>query len=673
MDPPENYRGISFIRNYSTMGLSIHSTTDTLVMTSYLFLVLFFGLWMGISIYSANIGSGHYMGMAGIGAASGVAVGALEWNTIFMVFVLGWIFVPIYSKAEVVTLPEYLRKRFGSLRIQLCFSFSFLLVYIFIRISMEIGFGAMFLKMVWDTDIYQTMLVVLTITAIYTITGGLTAVAYVETLQAGIMILGSVLLMCYAFREVGGYRGLVKKYFQAIPSRTQEGNWTAKPQCYMPRQDAFHIFRSGISGDIPWPGLILGATTVSLFYGCADQISVQRFLAAKSRLHMKGGCLLYGYLKLLPMFFMVMPGMISRILFSDQVACVVPSECQKFCGRQTGCSSLAYPALAIGVMPSGLKGFMLSTVCASIMSSLTSIFNSSSALFTLNIYTWIRPTATEKELMVAGRFFVIILLAVTIVWIPTIEIASSETLFEYMQVLKSCLTPSMTAVFLLAVFCKRVNEQGAFWGLILGTSVGVFRLLAEFSYGHPTCEERSKCPMFICGLHYLYFGFFIFLITLLTILAISLATKPISDKHLHGLCWSLRNSRQRRVALEKQLRWKIFPNSTSQQGMFGEAQNCFWKSWDLFCGLDKQPSSKIGPEKATGEKIKASWEQMGSSDTSAGLEALARKIATREEEEHKEKMRDWSDMPESPFWKRAVNVSGILLFALLILVHVYYA
>ncbi|ERE88029.1 sodium/glucose cotransporter 1-like protein [Cricetulus griseus] len=582
MNHLEKYRGSSFTGNESTVGFSINSTMDTLVMTSYLLLVLFFGLW-----------------------------------TIFMLFALGWIFVPIYNKAEVVTLPEYLMERFGSLRIHLCFSFFFLLVYVFNRISMEIGFGAMFLKMVWDTDIYQTMLVVLIITGSYTIT---------------------------AFGEVGGYRGLVKKYLVAIPTRTQEGNWTAKTQCYMPRQDAFRIFRSVVSGDIPWPGLILGTTTVSMFYGCADQTWS-------------------------PVYY----GELCPSWGKDQVACVVPSECQKFCGRGTGCSVLAYPMLVIRVMPSGLKGFMMSTVCASVMSSLTSIFNSSSALFTLNIYTWIRPTATEKELMVAGRFFVIVLLAITIVWIPTIEMVSSETLFEFMQVLKSCLTPSVTAVFLLAVFCKRVNEKGAFWGLILGTSIGIFRLVAEFSYGHTTCEGGRKCPLFICSLHYLYFGFLVFLITLLVVLAISLATKPIADKHLLGLCWSLRNSPQGREALAKALRWKTCSSATLQQGMFGEAQSCFWKSWDLCCGLDKQPSSKIGPDNANEEKPGTSWERLGSSELSADLEALARRIVSRQEEEHKEKLRDWSDTPESPFWKRVVNVSGIILFALLILVHVYFA
>uniref|UniRef100_A0A8C0WKU0 Uncharacterized protein n=1 Tax=Castor canadensis TaxID=51338 RepID=A0A8C0WKU0_CASCN len=250
---------------------------------------------------------------------------------------------------------------------------------------LEICYGATFLKMVWDIDIYQTSLVVLTIAGVYTITGGLIAVAYVEALQAGIMIFGSVLLMGYAFSDVGGYQGLLKSYFHAIPKMISKGNWTAKTACYIPH--------------IPWPALVFGATSLSLFYGCADQVSVQRFLAGKNMSHMKGGCLLYGYLMLLPMFLIVMPGMISRTLFPDEVACVVPSECQKYCGAETTCSLLAYPMLVTAVLPTGLQGLMVSTICAALMSSLTSAFNSASALFTMNIYLWMRPLATEMELM----------------------------------------------------------------------------------------------------------------------------------------------------------------------------------------------------------------------------------------------------------------------------------
>ncbi|GAB1295246.1 Predicted gene 5134 [Apodemus speciosus] len=597
MDPAENYRGFTW--NQSALGLSIHSTTDTLVMTFYLLLVVCVGLWclsvtqsrdnqrllpgwpessmvveMGISIYSSNTGSGHYMALAGIGAASGIAVGALEWNTIFMLFVLGWIFVPIYSRLRVVTLPEYLKKRFGSLRIQLFFTIVFLIVYIFSRISMEIGFGAMFLKMVWDTDIYQTMLTVLTIIGLYTITGGLATVAYVETFQAGIMVLGSALLMGY------------------------------------------------------------------------DTVSVQRFLAGKSRLHMEGGCLLCGYLKLLPMFLMVMPGMISRILFPDKVACAVPSECRKFCGRGTGCSALAYPVLVLGVAPP------VPAPCCAEPVHLDSTAATKSSWRIREASPETRRECQETADWSAAAvsctlsswnegFFVIILLAVTIVWIPIIEMAPNEILFEYMQVLKSCLTPSVTAVFLLAVFCKRVNEQGAFWGLILGTAIGVFRLLAEFYYGPVTCGVDRHCPAFICGLHYLYFGFCLFVITILIILAISFATEPIPDHYLHG--------------------------------MFGEAHTCLWKFWDLFCGLDTQPKSKTGPENTTEQELEETWKQVVATDRSTALGILARRMAARKSEEHMDRMKDWSEELDSPFWKRVVQASAVLLFLLLITAHIYFA
>ncbi|MBZ3874595.1 Sodium/glucose cotransporter 1 [Sciurus carolinensis] len=663
---------------------------------------LSFYFQIGTSIFATHIGSGHFMGLSGTGASSGIAIGAFEWNTIFMVFVLGWIFIPIYIKARVVTLPEYLRKRFGGFRIQFLLSFMFLIIYTFSKISLEIGYGAMFLKMIWNLNIYQTMLVLLTISGMYTITGGLTAVVYTEILHAGVMILGSILLMFFAFNEVGGYEAMTYKYFHSIPSVISKGNWTAKTECYMPRPDALHIFRDPISGDIPWPGLVFGTTTISLFYGCADQIFIQRCLAGKNMSHIKGGCILCGYLKLLPMFLMVMPGMISRILFPDQVACVVPSECLKYCGSRSSCKAIAYPKLVTAVLPNGFQGLMLTTLCAALMSSLTSIFNSSSALFTMNIYTLMRPRATEKELMVTGRFFVIALLAVTITWIRVIETAHSKNLFEYTQVAKSYLTPPVTAIFLLAIFCKRVNEKGAFWGLILGIAIGVFRLLAELAYGLQTCENNSKCPVLICGMHYLYFSILLLLVSLLSMLGISLITDPIPDKYLHGLCWSLRNSQEERVDLDAGIQWKRFPNLPSQEDKFKEANTCLWKTWDLFCGLEPQPGPKLSPEKATKENMEATKEKIEHGDIAKGTEVLAPGEATRKLEVTKKKMEhgdmsggtemltpesairkledtkkkaegtEWGDISEEPFWSRVVNANGIILIILVVLSHIYF-
>uniref|UniRef100_A0A8C5KPE5 Predicted gene 5134 n=1 Tax=Jaculus jaculus TaxID=51337 RepID=A0A8C5KPE5_JACJA len=629
--------------NRSAVGLGVHGTGDAAVMALYLVLVLGIGLW--------------------------VRRGTLRW-TIFMLFILGWIFVPIYAKAGVVTLPEYVLKRFGSVRMQRLLSVMFLFVFFFSRISLDICFGAMFFKIVWDIDIYQMTLVVLIVAAVYTITGGLVAVAYVEAFQAGILVFGSAVLTGYAFGKVGGYQELKLKYFKAIPQLTSKENWTARAECYLPRGDAFHLFRDPVSGDVPWPGLVFGATFVSLFYGCADQVSVQRCLAGKSSLHAKGGCLLCGCLKLLPMFIMVMPGMASRALFPDQVACVVPSECEKYCNTRTGCSPLAYPMLVIALMPSGLQGFMLSVLCAAVMSSLTSVLNSSSAIFTMNIYPWMRPVATEKELMVAGRFFVIILLALTIVWVPIMDVAHSDQLFKYMQVMRSSLTTPISAVFLLAVFCKRVNEKGAFWGMIFGIVIGLIRLLAELLYGPWTCEGRSRCPAIICGLHYLYFSMLLLPVSALAILAISLATDALPDEHLHGLCWSLRNSREPRVCLGPEVEWKSLSKLRIQPDKVVEAPTCLWKSWDWFCGLDPRPGSKLIPENVTEMKTQANMRQMQNSGTLGNRKVLIWGQKARNMEVDKKTQ---GDMLESPFWRRVVNISSVLLFALVVAGHIYYA
>ncbi|XP_069921830.1 sodium/glucose cotransporter 1 isoform X4 [Oryctolagus cuniculus] len=559
---------------------------------------------IGASLYATNISSGHFMGLPWKGAASGIAIGTFQWISVIQLCVLGWVILPVYIKAEVVTLPEYLRKRFGSFRIQILISVLYLFLYVFNRISLEICHSAMFLRMILGMDVYLAILVLLAIASIYTITGGLAAVTFANCLHASIMVVGLFLLMCYAFVAVGGYQELLNKYFDAIPSVISDGNWTATPECYLPRPDAFHIFRDPVSGDIPWPGLLFGVSSLTFYFWSADQVFVQLCLAGKNLSHVRGGCLVCGYLKLVLLFCLVMPGMISRILFPDKVACVVPSECQKFCGASTNCKPIAYPMLVIKLLPSGLRGLLLSSVCASFMSSLTSVFNSASALFTLNIYAHMRPMATEKELMITGRFFVIILFAVTIVWVPIMNTLQSETLYEYKQAVRSYLTPPITAIFLLAIFCKRVNEKGAFWGLILGTVMGFSRLLVDFIFSQPwSCMQKSRCPAFLCGVHYLYFNLILLAISLLSMLVISLATDPIPDKHLHRLCWSLRNSQEERVDLKVEMRWKRLSKSPPQPEMFKEGHSCIWRTWTLFCGLDPQPGPKLAPEKVKEEAV----------------------------------------------------------------------
>ncbi|XP_060039830.1 sodium/glucose cotransporter 1-like, partial [Erinaceus europaeus] len=360
---------------------------------------------IGASLFASSIGIVRFLTLAGSGASAGVVIGAIEWNAVFFLCALGWIFSPIYIKAEVVTMPEFLRKRFCSRRIQFLLSFLYLFFYIFHMLLVEICIGSMYLRLIWGLDTYLITIFLLLIAGACTITGGLVTVAYTDTLHATMISTGSVLVMTFALRKVGGFRNIVDNYFTAKPNITSEGNWTAKPECYTPRQDSLHIFRDVKTGDIPWPGLIFGVPIISLFHWCNNQIFVQRALAGKDMNHVKGGCVFCGFLKLLTMFSIVIPGMISRILFPDQIACVVPSECEKHCGNKSNCSFLAYPLLILELLPLGLRGFIMSTLWAALISSLTSAFNCSSTIFTMDIYTQMRPMATEKELMVTGSMY----------------------------------------------------------------------------------------------------------------------------------------------------------------------------------------------------------------------------------------------------------------------------
>ncbi|XP_045881452.1 solute carrier family 5 member 4 isoform X3 [Meles meles] len=409
------------------MSQRIQNAADISVIVIYFMVVMAVGLWamlktnrgtvggfflaggdiawwpMGASLFASNIGSGHFVGLAGTGATSGIATAAFEWNALLLLLVLAWVFVPIYIKADVMTMPEYLRKRFGGKRLQIYLSVLSLFISVALRISSDIFSGAIFIKLALGLDLYLAIFILLAVTAIYTITGGLASVIYTDTLQTIIMLIGSFILMGYAFTEVGGYESFTEKYMNAIPTIVEGDNLTISSKCYTPQADSFHIFRNAVTGDLPWPGTIFGMTIVALWYWCTDQVIVQRCLSGKNMSHVKAACIMCGYLKLLPMFLMVMPGMISRILYTEKVACVVPSECVKHCGVEVGCSNYAYPMMVLELMPDGLRGLMMSVMLASLISSLTSIFHSASTLFTMDLYTKIRKQASEKELLIAGR------------------------------------------------------------------------------------------------------------------------------------------------------------------------------------------------------------------------------------------------------------------------------
>ncbi|XP_027962681.1 sodium/glucose cotransporter 4 [Eumetopias jubatus] len=664
-------RTVTAPRSAPGSGVSLHAY-DIAVLVVYFVFVIGVGVWssvrasrgtiggyflagrsmswwpIGASLMSSNVGSGLFIGLAGTGAAGGLAVGGFEWNATWLLLALGWVFVPVYIAAGVVTMPQYLKKRFGGQRIQVYMSVLSLILYIFTKISTDIFSGALFIQMALGWNLYLSTVMLLAVTAIYTIAGGLTAVIYTDALQTVIMVGGALVLMFLGFQEVGWYPGLEQRYRQAIPNAT-----VPNTTCHLPRSDAFHMLRDPVNGDIPWPGLIFGLTVLATWCWCTDQVIVQRSLSAKNLSHAKGGSVLGGYLKILPMFFIVMPGMISRALYPDEVGCVDPDICQRICGARVGCSNIAYPKLVIALMPVGLRGLMIAVILAALMSSLTSIFNSSGTLFAIDVWLRFRRKATEQELMVVGRVFVVFLVVISTLWIPIIQSSNSGQLFDYIQSVTSYLAPPITALFLLAIFCKRVTEPGAFWGLMFGLAVGLLRMILEFSYPVPACGEVDQRPAVLKDFHYLYFALLLCGLTAIVIVAVSLCTTPIAEEKLARLTWWTRNGphpKLEKEAPEGTPGTSEMPSGVSPPGDGGResssqgqdqhgAPRRWWGRllWDWFCGLAGSPEPALSPEE---------------------MAARQRKL---------------TNIAEEPLWRSVCDVNAILLLAINIFLWGYFA
>uniref|UniRef100_A0A3B4AUN3 Sodium/mannose cotransporter SLC5A10 n=1 Tax=Periophthalmus magnuspinnatus TaxID=409849 RepID=A0A3B4AUN3_9GOBI len=489
---------------------------------------------IGASLFASSEGSGLFIGLAGTGAAGGIAVAGFEWN--------------------IVTMPEYLGRRFGGERIRTYLAVLSLLLSVFTKISTDLYSGALFVQVCLGWNLYLSTVLMLVVTALYTIAGGLAAVIYTDTLQTFVMIVGASILTITAFNKIGGYGNLAKAYSVAIPRKIIPNS-----TCHLPRADAMHLFRDAVTGDLPWPGMTLGLTILATWYWCTDQVIVQRSLSAKNISHVKGASILAAYLKFLPFIFIILPGMISRALYPDSVGCVDPEECVRVCGAEVGCSNIAFPKLVIELMPSGLKGLMIAVMMAALMSSLTSIFNSSSTLFTMDIWKKHRPAASEKELLLVGRIVTVILVVVSVVWIPILQSANSGQLYVYIQSVTSYLAPPVTAVFTLAVFWKRTNEQGAFWGLMVGLVVGVCRMVLEFAFPPLRCGVEDSAPAVLRDMHYLHFAILLCGLTAGVVVVVSLVTPPPSQDQLFNLTWwTISEPPPRDIPMQKSVFWSRF-------------------------------------------------------------------------------------------------------------------
>src|SRR5260221_4321940 len=392
--------------------------------------------FIGASLFVSNISTEHFIGLSGTGASSGLAVGHFEWLACLILLILGWVFVPFYLRSNVFTMPQFLERRF-SRQCAVYLAGISIIAYIFTKISVQLYAASVVLERVAGWSLWKTAIVLVIATGIYTIAGGLAAVIYTDTVQTLILITGAVALTLIGLHRVGGFAHL-----QAMV-----------PPSY------FHMIKPATDSAFPWTGIFFGAPILGIWHWCTDQVIVQRVLSARDEGHAKAGTIFAGFLKILPVFMLVLPGIIAFALFPDQV--------KK--------PDFAYPTLVLNLLPVGLVGLVMAALLAAVMGAMSSVFNSASTLVTLDFYKKVRPQASESQLVNFGRIATGVMVVLGLLWVPFIHLISSQ-LYIYLQSVQAYISPPISACFILGILWPRLNGSGAISSLLTGFRLGATRV-----------------------------------------------------------------------------------------------------------------------------------------------------------------------------------------------------
>ena len=472
---------------------------------------------IGASLFVSNISTEHFIGLAGSGATSGLAVGHFEWLACLILLILGWVFVPFYLRSNVFTMPEFLERRFNRASSVYLASIS-ILAYIFTKISVHLYAAAIVLERVVGWDPLTAAVALVVATGIYTIIGGLSAVIYTELMQTLVLLAGAVILTIIGLSEVGGFSGLRA----AVPA------------------DYFSMIKPASHAEFPWTGIFLGAPILGIWYWCTDQVIVQRVLSAKDEGHAKAGTIFAGFLKILPVFVLVLPGLIAYALYP-----------QLFTTNASGTvtnGDIAYPTLIVNLLPTGLVGLMVAALLAALMGGMASVFNSASTLVTLDFYKRIRPAASESQLVFVGRVATGVLVVLGLLWVPFIKLLSSQ-LYIYLQSVQAYISPPIAACFILGILSTRLNGAGAISTLLTGFVLGTLRFVLEVL--DKGSHFQSGAVRWLLDMNFLHYAILMFVICSAVLVAVSLLTPAPDRGKLAGLTFATVDERIDTVSVTK--------------------------------------------------------------------------------------------------------------------------
>mgnify|MGYP006086977085 FL=1 len=470
---------------------------------------------IGASIFASNIGSEHVVGLAGTGFESGAPMAHYELHA-WIVLLLGWLFLPFYIRSGAFTMPEFLEKRFDS-RSRWFLSLFSLVAYVLTKVSVTIYAGGIVVSELIGIPFWYGAIGIVIFTGIYTVIGGMKAVIYTETLQTVILILGSVCITYLGLQEVGGWSQLRETVISVSP-------------------DHFNMWRPMNDPDFPWTGLLFGGTIVGIWYWCTDQYIVQRTLAANNIKIGRRGAIFGAYLKLLPILIFLVPGIIAFALSIQNPEVFAIDKADK-----------AFPMLVKYLLPVGLKGLVAGGLMAALMSSLASVFNSCSTIFTIDIYQKLKPDKSDKELLNTGRIATVFIVVLGIIWIPIMEKIGGGVMYQYLQNVQSYIAPPVTAVFLLGIIWKRVNSQAAITTLLAGLVLLIMRLGSEIYYQSEIISNETVNSVWFtfATINFSHMAIFMFVFSVMLCISISLLTTAPNYKTIIGLSYGTLSEKQK--------------------------------------------------------------------------------------------------------------------------------
>jgi solute:Na+ symporter, SSS family len=478
-------------------------------------------LAVGAAIFAANIGSEHLVGLASAGAESGMAMAHWEMHG-WLILVLGWVFVPFYSHSKVFTMPEFLLNRYNK-STSSALSVITLISYVLTKVSVTAFTGGIFLQSVIGIDFWYGAIGLVLLTGIFTVFGGMKGIMTISVIQTPILIIGAFTILILGLLKLGG-GGLIAGWQEVVKHAGENG--ATNMHLFHPKGDVWYDKFPGMS-------VFFGAAIIGFWYWCTDQHIVQRALAAKNLKQARKGTIFAGFLKILPVFMFLIPGMVAAALRSKGVLTFVDNN-------------EAYGSLVGNLLPMGVKGIVVVGFIAALMTSLAAHFNSSATLFTIDFYKHYRPQASEHRLVVIGRIATVTVVLLGLVWIPIMKSIGS-VLYEYLQNVQSLIAPAIAAVFVLGVFHRKIAPKAGQWGLIIGALIGLFRLMLMIfdpgSHFDSITQKLITDPSVrsgiftILNINWLHFCIGLFFFTMLLMVVISMFTPKASVEQLEGLTY----------------------------------------------------------------------------------------------------------------------------------------